>query len=348
MVSKLISVSILLSLAAFIGLNSWQKSNVQEMYQYAHFTIGSNPVASNENHKDILSTALAGEGFVSSGEYNCKTGYWSLDMQNDVVNVLCGNNLFGEAGGKDSFPKPRNGKTYVVAHRGAHVGIPENSLPAFQKAIDLGCDFVEIDTRLTKDGQIVSVHNSTIDQYVAGYKGKVGDYTLAELKTMSIGEKLGPEWKHTTIPTFEEILQLCKGKTGIYLDLKEPLIKELVPIIRKYWMGSDIIWYISGSRIEEIKLLKNLCAECIPMPDPGPEKNIATVCNQVHPLVLATDMGQLTKSFVKKAHEFGAKVIVDEKKGTPEEWELILSWGTDGIQTDNPEALLNFLKKRKN
>ena len=67
----------------------------------------------------------------------------------------------------------------------------------------------------------------------------------------------------------------------------------------------------------------------------------------MHPLVLATDMGQLSESFVKTTHENGAKVIVDEKTGTPEEWEQILKWGTDGIQTDNPEALLEFLKKRK-
>jgi len=258
-----------------------------------------------------------------------------------------GNNL-QQAGKRiteiDSFPQPKNGKTYVVAHRGAHIGIPENSLPAFQKAIDLGCDFVEIDTRMTKDGQIVSVHNSTIDQYVVGYKGKVSNYTLAELKAMSIGEKTGSEWKNTTIPTFEEILQLCKGKIGIYLDLKEPLIKELLPIIQKYRMERDIIWYISAGRIEEIKLLQSLCKECIPMPDPGPGKNIAGVCKQVYPLVLATDMGNLSESFVKTAHEYGAKVIVDEKTGTPEEWEQILKWGTDGIQTDNPEALIRFLK----
>ncbi len=245
-----------------------------------------------------------------------------------------------------SFPQPKNGKTYVVAHRGAHIGIPENSLPAFQKAIDLGCDFVEIDTRMTKDGQIVSVHNSTIDQYVVGHKGKVSDYTLAELKAMSIGEKTGPEWKNTTIPTFEEILQLCHGKIGIYLDLKEPLIKELLPIIRKYGMERDIIWYISSGRIEEIKLLQSLCKECLPLPDPGPEKNIAAVCKQVHPLVLATDMGNLSESFVKTAREHGAKVIVDEKTGTPEEWEQMLKWGTDGIQTDNPEALIRFLKNK--
>ena len=163
---------------------------------------------------------------------------------------------------------------------------------------------------------------------------------------MSIGEKLGPEWKNTRIPTIEEILQLCRGQIGIYLDLKEPLINELVPIIRKYDMERNIVWYISAGRMDEIKLLKKLGYKCVPMPDPGPEKNIGEVCNQVHPRVLASDMKQLSESYVKIAHSFGAKVFVDEKKGNPEEWEQILKWGTDGIQTDNPEALIQFLEKR--
>ncbi len=245
-----------------------------------------------------------------------------------------------------NFPKPRNGKTYVIAHRGAHVGIPENSLAAIQKAIDIGCDFVEIDTRLTKDGQIVSVHNSSVDEYVVGVKGKVKDFTLAEIKKLDIGEKTGPNWKNTRIPTIDEILQLCKGKIGIYLDLKEPLIEQLIPIIRKYNMESDIIWYISANRSEEIKLLQKISPKSIPMPDPGPEKNIQQICDLFHPLVLASDMGQLNASFVRKAHENKALVFVDEHKGTPEEWTQILSWGTDGIQTDDPETLLNFLKNK--
>ena len=81
----------------------------------------------------------------------------------------------------DRFPEAKNGHTYVIAHRGVHRGIPENSLPAYQKAIDLGCDFIEIDVRSTKDGKIVSVHNSSIDAYVSGLSGKVKDFTLEEI-----------------------------------------------------------------------------------------------------------------------------------------------------------------------
>ena len=245
------------------------------------------------------------------------------------------------------FRKPRHGNTYVIAHRGAHVGIPENSLAAIQKAIELGCDFVEIDTRMTKDGRIVSVHNASVDEYVIGKTGKVKDYTLEEIKKLDIGEKTGPEWKNTRIPTVEDILQLCHGKIGIYLDLKEPLVPELLRIIDKYDMERDIIWYIPASRMEIIKQLKTLCPDCIPMPDPGPERNIQEVVDQVHPRVLASDMGQLSESFVKTAHAGNSKVFVDEKKGTPEEWQQIINWGTDGIQTDNPAALFEYLKTSK-
>lgn len=248
---------------------------------------------------------------------------------------------------KDYFSKPKNGKVYVIAHRGAHVGIPENSLPAIQKAIDLGCDFVEIDTRMTRDGHIVSVHNSSVDEYVVGTKGKVKDFTLEEIKKLDIGEKTGAEWKNTHIPTVEEILQMCRGKIGIYLDLKESIVPELLQIIRKYDMEQDIVWYIPASRMEIIKQLISLCPQCMPMPDPGPEKNIQEVVFQVHPKVLAADMVQLSESFVKSAHSNHARVFVDEDKGTTAEWEQIIQWGTDGIQTDNPAALLKFLKSKK-
>jgi len=248
---------------------------------------------------------------------------------------------------KDYFPKPKNGDVYVIAHRGAHNGIPENSLAAIQKAIDLGCDFVEIDTRATKDGRIVSVHNATIDQYVIGKTGRVKDFTLTELKQLDIGEKIGSEWKNTRIPTIEDILQLCRGQIGIYLDPKEPLVTELIRIIHKYKMERDIVWYIPASHMDLIKELKNLCYKCIPMPDPGDEKNIGEVVRQVHPQVIASDMSKLNESSVKTAHVDNVKVFVDEKKGTKEEWEQIINWGTDGIQTDNPAALIEFLIKRK-
>jgi glycerophosphoryl diester phosphodiesterase len=246
----------------------------------------------------------------------------------------------------DSLPIPRNGKIYVIAHRGAHTGIPENSLPAYRKAIDLGCDFVEIDTRMTKDGEIVSIHNSAIDEYVEGKTGKVKDFTLSELKQFSIGKKAGSGWENTGIPAVEEVLKLCRNRIGIYLDLKEPIISELLPVIHRYGMEKNIVWYIPASRMELIRQLMENCRSCMPMPDPGEEEKVLQVIGQVHPIVIATDMDHLSRNLVLVAHRAGAKVFVDEKNGNPEEWEKIISWGADGIQTDDPEALIRFLKSR--
>ena len=245
------------------------------------------------------------------------------------------------------LPKPKNGNTYVVAHRGAHNGIPENTLAAYKKAIELGCDYVEIDVRRTKDGEFVSVHNSTIDAYVDGTTGKVSDFTLAELKQMNIGKRVGSAWENERIPTFEEILQLCHGQIGIYLDLKENLVSELVEIIKKYEMEGDIIWYIPASFMKPIKQVKSDCDKCIPMPDPGSKKNIAKIVKEVQPLVIATDMGELSEEYIKIAHKHNVKVIADERHGNIEEWTKMLDWGTDGIQTDQPEELIRFLKERE-
>jgi len=261
--------------------------------------------------------------------------------------IFLSGNLFGQkvSSSKD-FRKPKN-ETYVIAHRGAHQGIPENSLPAYQKAIDLGCDFVEIDVRTTKDRKFVSVHNSTIDNYVEGKTGTVRSMTLAELKALDIGIKTGEKWKNTRIPTFEEILQLCQGKIGIYLDLKVAPVPELMEIIRKYKMENDVVWYISASYLMDLKGADEMFGNSFPMPDPGSEKNLENVLSKLKPSVVATDMGELTQSFVDKAHKFGVKVFVDEKEGTATEWQKIISWGTDGIQTDKPEELIKFLKQIK-
>lgn len=247
---------------------------------------------------------------------------------------------------KEYFPEPKNGDTYVIAHRGVHNGIPENSLAAYQKAIDLGCDFIEIDVRKTRDGRIVSIHNSTIDAYVNGITGKVSDFTLAELKALDIGERVGPEWKNTRIPAIEEILQLCRGQIGIYLDLKEDLVDELLEIITEYEMERDIVWYIPAVHMDAIKRVKSHCSQCVPMPDPGPVENIAEVVSQVQPRVIATDMDNLSETYMKIAHGYNTKVFVDEDKGNVAEWTKILDWGTDGIQTDNPQSLIRFLSER--
>lgn len=241
------------------------------------------------------------------------------------------------------FPPAQHGGVYVVAHRGAHDGIPENTLPAYERAIELGCDFVEIDIRTTKDGHFVSIHNATIDAYTMdGTTGAVHDMTLAELKAVDIGSRVGPEWADTRIPTLEEILALCRGRVGIYLDLKDGDVEQIAAIVRAYGMTDYTLWYGVGRRI--VERVNAACPECIPMPDPGPERNLPALLEHTRPKVVAAVWRHFSPSFVQACHAAGAIVIVDEQD--PSSWEDAVEWGANGIQTDYPEALIAFLRDR--
>lgn len=240
------------------------------------------------------------------------------------------------------LPPPRHGGVYVVAHRGAHEGIPENTLAAYKKAIELGADFVEIDLREIKDGQIVSMHNSTVDGYTKDAKGPVKSLTLPEVKALDIGSRVGAEWRNERVPTFDEILDCCKGKIGIYLDLKAAPVDRLVPMIHARGMEKNVLWYAGPG---EIKQVKEQCPDCVPMPDPGPERLLPRMIERFHPKVIASSWDQMSESFVKKCHEAGALLIVDESG--PECWEQALRWGIDGIQTNHPADLIAFLEQHK-
>lgn len=239
---------------------------------------------------------------------------------------------------------PNNGDTYVIAHRGAHDGIPENTLPAYKEAIELGADFVEVDIRTTKDGKFVSVHNRTLERYTEEATGKVSDYTLEELRALDVGIRVGPKWKGTRIPTFEEILDLCKGRCGIWLDLKAAPIAPLVKLIKARGMEHQVIWCISP---DQVAPLREACAECIEMPDPGDEKNLATVLEKIKPRMVCPVWGDFSETYVEPCHAVGTIVFVDEDEPSPKAWKKALAWGADGIQTNDPAGLIGWLQDRK-
>lgn len=240
------------------------------------------------------------------------------------------------------LPKPRHGGVYVVAHRGAHNGIPENTLAAYETAIKMGVDFVEVDLRTTKDGHIVSVHNKEIDSYVTdGRRGLVSEMTLEQLRQLDIGSRIGPQWSGEKIPTFEEILELCKGRVGIYLDLKDASVEQVVSIVNKWDMARHVFWYADFNELERVA---ELCPDCILMPDPGPEENLPNVLERFEPSVVASVWRYYSRSFAEKCHRAGAIVIVDESG--PACWKQALAWNTDGIQTNWPAHLISLLKSR--
>jgi glycerophosphoryl diester phosphodiesterase len=102
----------------------------------------------------------------------------------------------------------------IIAHRGASYFEPENTLRAYKRAMEMGADFVEVDVRLTKDKELVIMHDADVSRTTNG-KGLVKDLTLDELKELDAG--LGEN-----IPTLEEVIKLVKNEIGLVVEIKEP------------------------------------------------------------------------------------------------------------------------------
>lgn len=139
-----------------------------------------------------------------------------------------------------------------VAHRGLAPGYPENTLAAYRQAIKLGAEVLEIDLRGTKDGEVVIVHDDTLERTTNG-KGKVTDYTLAELKKLDAGQG-------ERIPTYEETLKVVAG-TGVklLLDIKEsPVLdkKKVVKLTEKYGAVLNVI--VGPRNLNDLKEFKAL------------------------------------------------------------------------------------------
>ncbi|MBG9449211.1 glycerophosphodiester phosphodiesterase [Cytobacillus firmus] len=112
-----------------------------------------------------------------------------------------------------------------IAHRGATGYAPENTIVGFDLAVDMKADYIEIDVQRSKDGELVVIHDTTVDRTTDG-TGKVGNLTFDYLRSLDAGSWKGEQFAGEPIPTFEEILDRYHGKTGILIELKAP---ELYP-----------------------------------------------------------------------------------------------------------------------
>jgi glycerophosphoryl diester phosphodiesterase len=130
---------------------------------------------------------------------------------------------------------------WLVAHRGASAYAPENTVPAFRLAADQGATFVEFDLRLTKDRQIVCLHDESLERTtdveeifpdrfrtLPGAGGAptrrwlLADFTLAELRTLDAGSWFSPSFRGTRLPTFAETIDSLRGRSGLFIELKSP------------------------------------------------------------------------------------------------------------------------------
>ena len=151
--------------------------------------------------------------------------------------------------------------TKIFAHRGASGYAPENTLEAFALAMEMGADGIELDVQLTKDGEVVVIHDEVIDR-VSNGKGLVKDYTLVQLRKFSFDNHM-EGYENISIPTLKEVLELVKAskmevnielKTGIYWYLG--LEEKVLEIVKNREMHKRVIYssfnHYSVQKIKEL------------------------------------------------------------------------------------------------
>lgn len=255
----------------------------------------------------------------------------------------------------------------VHAHRGARVERPENTIPAFERAMEVGSDMIELDTAVTKDNVVVVSHDPIVNRKLcAGPEGeaRIRFLTLDEVKKFDCGSKANAEFPRqkavpgSMVPTLDEALALLKkGKSGYNIEVKcDPKKPDLYPdpasyaklvvdAIRRHKAEKRVQVQSFDFRIViEVKKIApelRLCALYGGMP-----KDLVEISKEAGGVkYVAPHYMLVTKGNVDAAHAAGLKVV-PWTVNTVEGWDKMVEAGVDEIITDDPEALIAHLKAK--
>ena len=264
-----------------------------------------------------------------------------------------------------------NSKYVVVAcHRGDWRNYPENSIPAIESIIRMGADIMELDLKLTKDSVLVLSHDWTIDRCTTG-KGRVSDYTLDELKQFRLRRAHGVATDSLHICTLREALECCKDRICVNVDQGYEYYDMVLAITEELGVTDQIL--IKGKHSVASVAEKMAAHEhnMMYMPIIDIQKEQGQNLFQEYmdtktvPLAYEVCWKKLTPEVsdcFKKVVESGSKLWVntiwgslcgyldDDKAldcGDPAEvYDQVIALGASMIQTDRPEQLLNYLRKK--
>lgn len=282
--------------------------------------------------------------------------------------LLASLSLYAQIAAVNSYVVPPH-KIMVVAHRGVWTYAPENSLKAIQRCIDVGVDVVEIDVQKTKDGQLVLMHDKTLDRTTNG-TGKVSDHTLAEIKKLRLKSNCGINWKQQEVPTLEEAMLLAKNKIKVNLDKTlDVLFAEAFQVIKKTGTLDQTIFKGHKSRAEMVEKFGTKMDSVKYMPifnqnTPNADAYLSGYLNSNH--TVGVELGFDTEkaapfTAIKKITQTGkfalaislwAELVAghdDEMAlldGPEKSWGWLIKQGVSGIMTDRPEELIAYLKTK--
>ena len=241
----------------------------------------------------------------------------------------------------------------VIAHRGFSGAAPENTLVAFSKAIETGCDMIEMDVQLSRDGEVVVIHDDTLDRTTNG-KGKVSYHTLQDLKRFDAGVWFSPQFTGERIPALKEVLKLTRGKIPLAIELKKGDLgqytifdladRALAEVEKTGCLGQVVFSSFDRTALERI--LERNSRIPVAYIYNKPWNSPLELAGKYPIPILSCRQTVFTKDNLMKAHQAGFKVNVWTVDTEPE-MELLLDLGVDGIITNHPDRAIKVLMKRQ-
>ena len=222
----------------------------------------------------------------------------------------------------------------IIGHRGAAALEPENTLLSIERAMDIGVDAVEIDVHLSKDKELVVIHDATVDRTTNG-TGPVSSYTVQEIKGLDAG-------KGEAIPTLQEVIDLIDRRAMLVIELKEEGTERSVVdlIIRNNLFDKSCIISFWHRLVKTVKEMDSRIKTGVLLVGSPVDACIAT---QASADALVMKYSFVDQEFVKIAHEKGLKVFI----WNIDDQDLLrpyVDMGVDAIGTNDPRVLIKYFR----
>ena len=232
--------------------------------------------------------------------------------------------------------------TQIIAHRGGAWVAPENTLAAFERGIADGADWIELDVQENADGTVVVEHDRDFMR-VAGTPLDVWKATDADLADLDIGTSFAPEYADQRVPTLREVLELAKGKAGVFVELKYyghdvNLEQKVVDLIEETGMADQIV--VMSLKYDGVRKVAGLRPDWII----GLLNAVAVGdLTRLEVDFLALTADTTSRTMIRRTHKRGMKIYpwtIDD----PVQMWMMMSRGVDGIIT-NRVVLANRIKE---
>ncbi len=244
----------------------------------------------------------------------------------------------------EHFPTP-----ILFAHRGDLAHAPENTLPSFEQALQKGADGVELDAKLTADGHVIVIHDSTVDRTTNG-KGRVASLALDEIRKLDAGKWFDEKFSGTQVPLLEEVFQTVGKDKLINIELtnystpRDGLVIKVCDLIKRHNNQKQIIF--SSFFPSNLKIAAQTLPE-IPrglLAMPGLvglwARSFGFMFGDYQ--ALHPHISNASREQVQRAHRINRRVHVWTANSN-EEISRLKEWGVDGIFTDDPQTAVRAL-----